>query len=232
MPNAPIILTRPEAEANMMAAELTAQGAHCIVSPLMCYRTFTNVLIPPRSWQGVIVTSPRALMAVDIKELKALPLWAVGTQTMLLAKQLRWQGNVHCYNHVRDMLEATGALRGPLLYLSGRHTTQPITSEHITSVVVYEVVHEGEWTPEAKQLLSSSKPILLPVLSERSAARLAECLHACGQSRWPHCQIIALSEKIVMPIASVHPGGLYWPSVPTQAALMELLLSKWKETHA
>jgi len=145
--SATILVTRPEPEAGRTAALLSAAGAVPLLSPLLAVEALAWAL-PERFPDGVIVTSPRALLvgAAGLAPLLALPCYVAGAATAAVAAQAGF-GDVRIPGRegiagILEMLEQDPAAPRHLLHLAGRdRTPRPaLAGFEITVVEAYAAV--------------------------------------------------------------------------------------------
>ncbi len=146
-----LIITRPEEDAEPLAAKLQHLGHDGIVLPLLKIKPRTNVTIPERPWQAACFTSANALRAIPYPQsLKSLPAYTVGPQSV---SQARHEGFTRASAHGGDVngLSAyiTSHLKpenGPIIYLSGSETSADLAGKLKSKgfEVHREIVYDAE----------------------------------------------------------------------------------------
>ena len=181
----PLLLTRPAAQGDRLAADLAAYlpGAlQPIPTPLM-EPVFIAPRIPALNWSSVILTSETGVeAAVRLREAgQDLPraAWCVGDRTARVAQDAGFTAT-----SARGDAEALIALilasndTGPLLHLKGRDARGDIAPRLVaqgrpTHATVVYAQEARPLTNVAKMVLDGSDPVVIPLFSPRSAALFA-----------------------------------------------------------
>lgn len=128
-----VLVTRPEADALRTAKRLKALGHEAVVDPLLKIEAMKFEPITGR-YDGVVITSTNAIRAAGettIAALRALPLYAVGTQS---AEMGRAAGFQDIKTGGGDAIALTAMLKkslpagARLLYLAGAARAQDLTA--------------------------------------------------------------------------------------------------------
>ena len=223
-----LLLTRPKVAAERFAELFRARfGADwpVVISPLMAtdwVAGWPNL----RGGTGVIFTSETAVRGFAREFLRRdIPAYCVGPRT---AEAARGQGFV-VHTGPGDALGlaaliAETAGRGPLLYPHGREIARdiekPLNSAGIVTIsfVAYQQ-RAIDLTGEARQVLLSREPVLVPLFSARSATLFVKAAegHRC------RLLIAAISHEVGQVARGLDPEGLKVAQHPQGAAMVEAL---------
>lgn len=136
-----LLLTRPREDSEQLAAQLEQDGIRCLIDPMLEIVPLADAAdrirlaltaTPP---QALCITSRHALpVMASLDDCRALPLFAVGEQTIAAARALGFR-RIH-RSTLADAAALTGCLRrqlipenGSLLYVSGTHIRVDIGAE-------------------------------------------------------------------------------------------------------
>jgi uroporphyrinogen-III synthase len=181
----PVILTRPAEQGARFAKNVRdrfGSAVAVIESPLLA-PLFLQPLIPPERWTAVIFTSATAVAALGHfgRVAAALPkkAYCVGDRTAEAARAMGFDANSAQGNAaalcalIRDAHET-----GPLLHLRGEEALGDIAKElNLAGIETHEAIAYREvaqtLTAQACTVLSSDRPVILPVFSPRTGTILA-----------------------------------------------------------
>lgn len=146
-----LIITRPEEDALPLKAKLESRGHSTILAPLLKIVPRPGPFVPPLAYQLVCMTSANALKFLQIEvRLKAVPLLAVGPQSLAVAKQNGFKFAEARGGDVQGLAAHVAARfdpqKGPVLYLSGAETSADLQALLMASgftverVVTYDAV--------------------------------------------------------------------------------------------
>lgn len=222
----PILITRPEPQATRFAQSLRRMdwtgAVH--VAPLM-RAAFLPVTLPALDFQAVILTSETAVLAAA--RLTGLPrlAWCVGDRTAQVARAKGFdarsaRGDADAL--VTAIIQA--GLAGPLLYLHARDTrgqvAQRLNSAGIETHAVLAYAQDPcPLTQSACRLIRRPGPVILPILSPRTAALLVQEWQRAGAVAAAH--VVALSPAVAQAAAPLHPASLATAAAPDGESLLE-----------
>jgi uroporphyrinogen-III synthase len=234
----PVLLTRPEAQSIRLGAALTERFGpeiRLILTPLMRMVAVAPEF-PEVSFSAVVFTSEAAVEAARIFRLtgRGLPSLAfcVGARTAEAAQGAGFQAE----SADGDAEALIGFLMrrkvtGPLLYLHGRETRGNVAErlnlagiETVSSMVYQQ--DPQPLTTEATTALRELRPVVVPLLSPRSARLLANALPA--DCRAP-LFIAAMSRAVADAASAISAREVCTAHRPDQAAVIEaveVLLTK------
>ncbi len=146
-----LIITRPEEDADPLAAKLLRLGHEGVVLPLLKIKPRENFIIPERPWQAACFTSANALRAVTYPQsLKTTLVLAVGPQSL---SEARRQGFTRASAHGGDVNSLSAYMtwhlkpaNGPIIYFSGSETSADLAGKLKSKgfEVHREIVYDAE----------------------------------------------------------------------------------------
>ena len=224
-----IILTRPIEDAAPLAEKLRRLGHLPMITPLLEIVARPNVLIPPKSYQAICLTSANAIRVLDrIDTIQNIPLLAVGHQSEQMAKD---KGFTHVSAHGGDVIGLykflTGQLKpqdGPLLYLSGAETSGDLqgllqgSGFEVDRVITYDAVKSSLMAFQKEITEASAVLIYSPRTAKLWAAEIETLNLTETASRIKH---ICLSANVAANLPQSWPRAI--AATPTEAALLALL---------
>ncbi len=171
-----IIITRPLEDATPLAGKLKAMGHEVVVAPLLEIVARAAVTFPKRKYQAICLTSANGVRVLkNIEGLKAIPVFAVGPQSMQVALE---RGFLHVQAKGGDVVKLAAHIvaalkpdQGPILYISGSETSGDLEGKlrgegfDVDRVITYEARPTSLLGFEAE--IESSNAVLL--YSPRSA---------------------------------------------------------------
>ncbi|WP_120500503.1 uroporphyrinogen-III synthase [Roseovarius sp. EL26] len=220
-----ILIIRPDAAAIRFERELHARfGSDLPVlrAPVMQIEHLT----PSIDWRGVttlLFTSHVAVQAFALlTDDRHFECYAVGGATAKAARDIGLSV-VDCDGTAADLVNRVLADKaaGPLLYMRGEHISDDIAASltrsgvTIQSVVAYEQ-HAVALTSEALTLLNGETPVILPLMSRRSAVLLFDQLHPTAPI-FP----VAISAKVATAVPEACVGTLRVAVKPSQNAVFD-----------
>ena len=132
-----LIVTRPQPDADRLAARLHTLGHDALVAPLLQIVPIAGVNLPSRDHQATIVTSANALRVLEqtalSPDIKSRPLLAVGPASACLARKSGFADVRDASGDLYALVELAtvqlSADRGPLLYLCGKVRSGDLAAE-------------------------------------------------------------------------------------------------------
>jgi uroporphyrinogen-III synthase len=224
-----LLLIRPKQASERFAAQFRARyGADwpVVIAPLM--RTaWLNPKIDADAADGVIFTSETAVQAfVRHNPDRRLQAWCVGPRTAQTANDAGFcvvQGPGDAPGLVRTILDGGRGIR--LLYVHGVHVAHDI--EKMLSSAGIETISVTAYdqrplalSSEARGLLRSDGPVILPLFSRRSARLIATQVGGdCAAPIW----IAALSPEVAELANDLKPAKLLVSIRPDSEAMLEVM---------
>lgn len=233
-----VLITRPAADARILAAALAARGIDSLVAPLIEPRVLpvpADLEARLAAAQAVLVTSPngaRALGAATPR--RDLRLLAVGDATAAALEALGFAPAASADGDADDLAALAGArldpARGPLLHARGLHATIRLDGLleargfALDRAVLYEMVAARELEPALAVALGEQALGAALFFSPRTARIFVSLVAAAGLAG--SCRSIAmvgLSEAVVAAAADLPWRETRAAERPTQAALLSAL---------
>lgn len=189
-----LLLTRPMALSTRVAKMVRSElpQAEIVVSPVMKIEP-ANPVPDLAGYDAVIVTSQSA--APFLPDLMGKPCYVVGEKT---AKAVRQKNGeiATVFETAKDLLAGKVVARR-MLVIRGEHAQGDVSKlMNLAGIDTDEVVAYRQvataLSQEARQLLSSEVPVVLPLYSPRSARLLADQLDQVG----PNLRAIAMSSAV------------------------------------
>ena len=207
----PLLIMRPQPEAQETALRARAMGLAPIVEPLF-ESAKVEWIAPGGAFDAVMMTSANAIRfgGVRLADWYALPLYAVGAATARAARDAGF-ADVHAGCGTVGQLASTIARDGHrrVLYLAGRERTPHAEpAVEIVTVVVYAM------NALPRPAIPSAAVALIH--SKRAGDRFAEIVPARMM-----IDVIGISEKSVLNLGTGW-RSVRWPDAPTDAAMLAL----------
>ena len=216
----PVLLTRPAAQAQDFAAQVTARfgaAARCVISPVLELVTLTPK-IDFAAFSGLVFTSQNGVTAYrQLGGPRGLPAYCVGDKTARAAQEAGLDarsagGDITALN---SLLAQTPGL-GPLLQPSGVHVAGQVAGG-VTRVPVYDQ-RPVDLSPQARDILRQPGRVLAPVFSPRSASVLQAALPVESRAE---IHAICLSQAVHDAIDANRFGHISLTNGPTAAAMLD-----------
>lgn len=188
-----LLVTRPEPEAQVTAEVLRSAGHQVLVEPMLVVRPVPDVNLPLDGVDALIVTSANALRALedhrDIEQLRALPLFAVGTATAGLAHRMGFRSAIAgpgTAAELATLIKNEVAAGGTLLHLAGdvlaADLATPLARAGLTlrAVVVYRTTEQSRLSPATEKALRTGGVDGVILMSPRTARVFATLCRSAG----------------------------------------------------
>lgn len=178
-----VIVTRPAADSEALAARLTAAGFDVVIAPMMSIEILSGVALPTGRPQAIALTSAngmRGLMAQrGAARLKDVPVIAVGDASARAATEAGFSDVAVSGGDVRaltqSIVEYCKAAEGAVLYPSGVHISGDLEGAltdlgySVNRLVVYQAVHAERMPDAAIHALDGGAETAVVLYSPRSA---------------------------------------------------------------
>lgn len=226
-PGIPVLLTRPKAESESFAAELTARfgtRVRPVVAPLLAPR-FLAAEIPDRTYCGLVFTSAQAVEGA-LRLGISLPAraWCVGRKTAEVATAAGFDA----VSADGDAESLTKLLQrdppnGRILYLRGVDTRGNLMEKLNESGVLTDVaiVYAQEAQPlgsTAMALLSAPSDLIVPLFSPRTATLFRAALPPVTQAR---LHLATMSAAVAEPLQDLPHTGLVVARHPDARSMLD-----------
>lgn len=227
-----ILVTRPDPDAEATAKALTKiTGLTAVISPLIEVTT-TGPLPDLTRIRQLIFTSRNAVRAYRDLNGPSLPAICVGEATAqdaraagMDARSLGGDAEALIRALIREKPE------GPLLHLRGEtirtDLTRPLGNAGIETrqTVIYRQTLK-DLTDDARALLADRRPVIVPLYSPRTAARLAETT----QPRAP-LYIVAMSEAVARAAAPLTARDTIIAEAPDAPAMIRAVVASLRRVE-
>jgi len=174
-----ILLTRPRAQSAEFR-KLLGTGLDIVESPVLEIE-FLPVKELPKSFSAIIFSSGNGVLAAEkFMSLRGVPAFAVGDRTAAAARHFGMKV-VSAGGTADDLIAAVIAASptGTILFVRGKHSTGSIENSlknagiETESIVAYDQIGKP-LSKDANNILTRSRPVLLPLFSARSAGLVSQ----------------------------------------------------------
>jgi uroporphyrinogen-III synthase len=233
-----LLVTRPEPDNARTAAALRARGHSALLAPLLVVAPVADAEIGGGPFAGLVLTSANGARALAVharvRELSALPVFAVGRRTAQAARDAGCKDVVSADGDVDDLATLISARIGtagpPLLYLAGEDRTGDLEGTltargiAVLTVVAYRAVTVVEFPSEAAAAIRRGAIDGVLHFSRRSAAAYVARakrgdLLAAALAGIHFC----LSERVAEPLKMAGAGTIRVAQRPDEASLLALV---------
>lgn len=238
-----VLLTRPRAESESLAAVLAARGVDALIEPML-----RIVDVPPPSlptdMQAILFTSAQGVRAfARLAPAREVPVMAVGDATAEIARAL---GFAHVVSAAGDV-EALAALAvarldpaaGPLLHAAGRDVAGDLAGAlaargfRVTRAVLYAAEPAERLSPAATDALAAGALAGVLLFSPRAAAALVKVIRAAGLARQSeHLLAWCVSEAVGEAVSELAWRRVICAMRPDQASLVEAVVETMRNEKA
>ncbi len=230
-----LLVTRPQDDAQALAALLRARGHVPIVAPIMDVRVHEGPSFTLEGVQAVLATSANGVRALASRtERRNIALYAVGPQTAEAAKSAGFKPVLSAEGDSSALVEFVAGHadpnKGTLLHAAGPETAgrlrQALQARGFTveTVVLYDAVPLNALPDNAKEALAQDTLDGVLLFSPRSAKTFATLV---GEAKLEaHCAKLAVYCISAATAASVAPLSFARVSVagvPNQQAMLALI---------
>ena len=222
-----ILVTRPAPDGALTAKALAkATGLNVVESPLLEIRTL-GPLPDMAGIRELIFTSRNGVRAYADLQGPALPAICVGEATAEAAREIGLDARA-LGGESDALIEAVrdAAPAGPLLHLRGEVARGEVAARltkagiETREAVIYQQSLLN-LTAEARALLDARKPVIVPLYSPRTAARLAEI---ADNPRAP-LHLIAMSGAVAKAASALHAENRTIAEAPDAGAMIRAILA-------
>lgn len=229
--SAPVLVTRPQVEAEAFAEALVSRfGARVrpVVAPLLSPRNL-NPVLPQRDYAAVVFTSAQAVESSRAlwPRLPRLA-WCVGRKTAQAAAAAGFDAR-SADGDAKALMSALSANppSGNTLYLRGVDTSLNLLEEvrklgiSADELVVY-VQEQRPLSPMAIKLLQQPDAVVLPLFSPRTARLFRSALPSDCRAQ---LHVAAMSESVASALDGLPCAGLSIARHPDAAAMLDVVES-------
>ncbi len=236
-----LLVTRPSEDAHDLEQVLTEHGHVALLEPLLRIEPLTDVALPDKAYQAVLVTSANGVRALaempEVKRLHHTPLLAVGqasaqaAETSGFARVEAAGGDLEALTHLVAQRCAPAA--GPLLYVAGKVVSGDLKGLleargfEVDRAVLYEAVEAGQLSADTVARVEAGGVDGVLLYSPRTA-RIWMAL--CERAGIAEAARLTQHYCLAQSVADVLLGRTAWSGVsvrvaarPTQQALLEII---------
>jgi uroporphyrinogen-III synthase len=238
------LLTRPRADAEILAALLRARGVDSLIEPVIEILPLDGARLPPLApMQALLLTSAngvRALAALlgpppevpEAPEARDLPLLAVGAATAEAARQAGFTNVEFAGGDVAALAALAKTwldpARGPLLHIAGSRIAGDLAARlgdqgfAVERHCIYRAEASDALSGETHDALASGKIDMVLFFSPRSARAFVKLIRAAAlESVLARITAICLSPAVAEEAAGIKWRRIRAASRPEQAALLD-----------
>ena len=188
-----VLVTRPHPDNEATARALRERGFEVVLAPMLRYEQVPLDEPLEADLAGVIVTSANALRVVagELAELAALPLFAVGNHTADEARRLGFAWVISAEGDAaklrqRVRKEFKGKAAAKLLYLAGNDLSRDLAGElgvdgfEVITRTTYRMVALSTLSRETREAFAANEVEAVLHYSQRSARAFLEAARADG----------------------------------------------------
>lgn len=234
-----LLVTRPEPDASIFAAELRGLGHEPVLQPLLEFRVLEFDLGPLRAAEVLIITSGNSLRALRergvVNDIHGKPLYCVGEQTAKRALAAGFETVLEIAPTGEELARkiiASGRTEAPLVHIMGEHMAFGIVGAlaregfSVQSVTVYSMDASARLLPSVDAMLKAGEVDGVILMSPRTAEIYVSLCHRHGiadSAKTP--PYFCLSKNVAAKLAPLKPNHVRVPAEPNRKALLELLLA-------
>ena len=234
-----LLVTRPEPDASVFAAELRGLGHEPVIQPLLEFRVLEFDLEPLRAAEVLIITSVNSLRALQERgvtnDIHGKPLYCVGEQTAQRALAVGFETVLEIAQTGEELARkiiAFGRRAAPLVHIVGEHMAFDIVGAlaregfFVQSVTVYSMDACAQLLPSVDAMLKAGDVDGVILMSPRTAEIYVSLCHrhdVTDSAKTP--PYFCLSKNVAAKLAPLKPNHVRVPAEPNRKALLELLLA-------
>lgn len=226
-----VLLTRPRAESEKLAAEVRSRGFEPFIEPMLEIVPLDAALPDLKQFQALIFTSANGVDAfVRLSEARDIPVFTVGNVTGARAASYGFHdintgsGDLEELN--KTLKHADLAPGVPVLHVSGEHTTGNIiiAGVPVEQVVAYRADKTLVFSAPCLEMIDAGDFAAALFYSPRTAENFTELVAAAGlKNKISATRALCISEAVVKCL-----GNLPWQDVqvantPTRNGMLRLL---------
>lgn len=226
-----VLLTRPRADSERIAADLARRGIDSVIWPMMEVRALTDAISVPSGTDAIAFTSANAvsLFAEHCGE-RDLPALCVGNRTAMIAREIGFRSVRSADGDLGDLarlIESGGWSQ--IFHPRGRHVAGDLGAAlHGAGALVEDAeIYMTEPTREPDAALSaellSEKIHVATVWSARSAQLFCEAYRAFEALDLSGATALAISENAAKPLESAGFRQIAVASVPSAGGMIAAL---------
>ena len=219
-----VLITRPQAEAEALAAELTSRGHEAVIAPMLVIRSAGIQLRDAARYQAAAVTSGNGVDGLaSATARRALPVFAVGEATAERALALGFDPVTSAQGTggaLVDLIRTTlHPANGPILWASGDEVRVDLTTElgnrgfAVERVIVYRTEPVDRLSDAGLHALMDRSLGGVLFFSPRTAERFVRLVLEAGLDG----QVTTMAAHCLSPPIADTVGALPWATIRTAA---------------
>lgn len=240
-----VLVTRPDPDGLKMKGLLNERGHDATVEPLLSVSYDATDSIDLEGVTSLIATSRYGLMALAndpgaLEQAKALTVFAVGSATALMARQLGFHRVVTGPGTAAGLVPMIASTFDPseelMLYLAGERVATDLAGElgahgfRVSTSIVYRMLHRTRFTDETRDLIADGEIDAVMLMSADTAgvySRLIRQQNLLPMARG--IQHLCLSEAIaarLAPLTGIPVDVAARPTIEEMLALVDIAEAK------
>ena len=231
-----LLLTRPEPDAQRIAAALRAQGHDVVIAPLLRIEPIADAQIGEGPWAAILITSANAAPAVAVHarvtQLRTLPVFAVGRRSADAMAAAGFADVRSADGNVSDLAQRVAARlqsAARLLYLAGKERSGDLAGDLrargfvVETTTIYRAIAATSLPHAAADALASGIDGVLH-FSRRSVEVYVDAARAAGMVTNALKPIhFCLSAQVAEPLAQAGAADIRVAERPNEALLLALI---------
>lgn len=184
-----IIITRPQADAEILAEEMSAAGFESVIEPMLIIESITIDLPTLSPFDGFVFTSANGVRSFSaLSTVRDKPVFTVGEKTAYEAMQAGFDNVQSAGCDVSALAHYLEGKKGLYAHFRGQDVTQSLVdllegveTIEIKEFIVYQAVKESQISTKALKYMGNNEVSHVLFYSKRTAKTFVELLqnHEC-----------------------------------------------------
>lgn len=231
---ATVLITRPQPQAEEFAKELSAQGFHTIIAPVL--QLFPLAFEPPEmtGYDGLIFTSAAGVRIFAEKSgHRNIPVYVPGPQTAEAARSSGYKTVHDLKSGAEEIINIINGLtknNQNFLYIRGRHVSVDLegrlqaSGRNCDSVNVYAMRPVQALPAPARRALESGAIDVIPFFSTRTAETFIQLVRKAGlENSLDNIKALSISPAVLEYVRVLNWGEAYAAAHPNRDSLLKTL---------
>jgi uroporphyrinogen-III synthase len=240
----PVLVTRPEPDAQATVQRLAALDIEALAAPLMSRRTLETSLPQADGFAALALTSANGLRALAdrgvVERFVRLPVFAIGGRTTIEARGMGFSDVVNAGGTLTDLANrlAYARLEGPIFYPAGKHLTGDLAKSlapfgvMVVTARLYDMVPVDALPDAVLAGLESGHIGSVLLYSRRTAELLVKALDGrLDRTQRSRIAMLCLSEAVAEPLMAARFNRVSLADYPSEEAMMALALAVTREQN-
>lgn len=233
-----LLVTRPDEDAEPLAALLAGLGHEAVIAPLLTIRILADAALPDERWQAILITSANGVRALTARRaaaaLAGVPVLAVGEASASAARAAGFMqveaagGDV--ISLARLAMQRLSPGGGPLLHVAGSVVAGDLKGDlewrgfSVARVALYDAVAASELPETAASALKAKRIDGALFYSPRTARSFAALVRSAKvEAMLAGVTAYCLSEAVADQLAGLPFAAIRVAAAPDQQSLLALL---------